>query len=116
MSEPIHLDDDIPTSNHDSPRLEFQSSERFSPSTTPPQPSAGIPNDVIVLRRGTSVREPPAWMHDYIGTVQSTQLITPPVSITPATFPYAISHSLSKSHVSYLFNLRMIKEPYLSNK
>lgn len=110
-SEPINLDDNVSTTDHDSPLIELQSSERFSPSNSSPHNSAEISNFVSILKRGTRVREPPIWMQDFIGIVQSTQLITPSVSITPPTFPYATSPSLSKSRVSYLFNLSMIKEP-----
>lgn len=49
-------------------------------------------------------------MQDYIDFVKSTQLIITPTGITPATFPYVISRSLTKSHINYLFSLTMIKE------
>lgn len=111
VSDLIPLDEDV-TGADDSPLLDFQSSERVSPSHSSPTidiPTVEVPDQV--LRRGSRIRHPPMWMQDYISSIQSTQLITAPISITPPTFPYIISPALYKPHISYLFNLTMIKEP-----
>lgn len=103
------------TTNEDgSPPLQFQSSGRLSPSRPSTLPSPTTSDRAVQdpeLRRGTRIRQPPVWMRDYIGSVQSTQLLTPPVNITPPTFPYMISPSLSKSHIHYPFNINLVQEP-----
>lgn len=63
------------------------------------------------LRRSQRIRAPPVWMKDYVGSLNLSQPISLTSSLTPPTFPYSISPALSKSYISYLFNLTMIKEP-----
>lgn len=114
VSAPTDMEEDFIAVDHDSTLIDFQSLERLSTSRPSP-PTSPIHNDIPaqeqVLRKGSRLRQFPVWMQDYIGSVQCLQLITPPVSITPPTFPYTISPSLSKTHISYLFNLSMVREP-----
>lgn len=69
-------------------------------------------NDALpLLRKSTRVRKLPVWMKDCVGSVNLAKPISLSCSITPPTFPYDISHALSKTYTTYLFNLTMAKEP-----
>lgn len=102
---PMDLDVDW-SHSQDSPIIEFESHETIGP------PSLSNPQiEEPILIRGFRHRIPPIWMQDYTSSVTTTQLITPPISITPPTFPYAISPSLTPAYNNYMFNLTMVREP-----
>lgn len=114
----MNIDEEVDPSTMSEQILPFESLETISPEQDPHNHSfihSSLPTnlnpDEPVLRRSTRERVPPTWMQDYIGSVVSTQLFTPPISITPPTFPYAISPSLSQPHTNFLFNLIMVREP-----
>lgn len=62
------------------------------------------------VRRSKRVTRPPVWMKDFIGTINTSQMVEYSGS-TPPTFPYHISHTLSKPYVAYLMNVHMATEP-----
>lgn len=64
------------------------------------------------LRRSTRVRNPPTWMKDFIGSVDTTFLPAVASGTTPHTFPYLVNHSLHTSYVDYLLNISVEREPF----
>lgn len=100
--------DDVPSSSH-TPEVPLPS-PHSAPSTLESQPSLEI-QDCPPQRRSTRFRQVPRWMNDYVSHIAVSQHISLSTSITPPTFPYTINPLLGKSHISYLFNLSMVREP-----
>lgn len=69
-------------------------------------------DQVLELRRSSRTRKPPAWMEDFVGTVNTNSLLKPMIGNTPPTFPYILSSTLSDSYVDYLLNISLEKEPF----
>lgn len=66
-----------------------------------------------LVRRSDRVREPPAWLRDYVHAVDSSCSALPePVGVlTPPTFPYIHSNIFTKAYYGFLVNITTLKEP-----
>lgn len=73
-----------------------------SPPTSP---------ELQMLRRSSRAHNPPRWMDDYVGNLETSSSTVTGTSVTPLTFPYTISPSLSSSYVHFLLNVSTVHEP-----